>query len=276
VTFVTADWFCRPQGAESAPLRRQNQRAKYRRAAVNRTDRLYAIVEELRAVAPAVRSASWLAQRFEVSGRTIERDVSALQQAGVAIYATPGRLGGYGVDESTTLPPVNFTPEEATAVALALDRQAGGPFSQAARVALRKILGAMSGADAEAAQGLAGRVQLIDDSAPPRASIPRVVEQAVVDRRVLRITYGDDEGNVTRRDVEPVAFVGSDSQWYLVGWCRLRADARVFRIDRMRSAVLTRERAPERSFDEVSRPGHQPSMRRLRLDVKGTGETPTG
>ena len=243
---------------------------------MNRTDRLYAVVEELRAVAPSVRTARWLADRFEVSLRTIERDISALQQAGVPIYATPGRRGGYALDESSTLPPVNFTPEEATAVALALDRQAGGPFSRAAGVALRKIVGVMSTADAAAAQRLAARVQLIDDTSLRHPSIPSVIEQAVVDRRVLRITYGDDEGNVTRRDVEPVAFVGSDSQWYLVGWCRLRDDARVFRIDRVQAAALTGERAPDRSIDDVSRPGQQPAMRGLRLDVTHSRETPTG
>ena len=61
---------------------------------MNRTDRLYAIVEELRAVSPRPRSASWLADRFEVSRRTIERDISALQQTGVPVWAEPGRTGG--------------------------------------------------------------------------------------------------------------------------------------------------------------------------------------
>ncbi|SEC51238.1 helix-turn-helix transcriptional regulator [Microbacterium hydrocarbonoxydans] len=58
---------------------------------VNRTDRLYALVEELRAMSPRPRSARWLAERFEVSRRTVERDLSALQQAGLPIWAEPGR-----------------------------------------------------------------------------------------------------------------------------------------------------------------------------------------
>jgi predicted DNA-binding transcriptional regulator YafY len=57
---------------------------------VNRTDRLYALVEELRACAPRRRSARELASLYEVSARTIERDIGALQQAGVPIYAMPG------------------------------------------------------------------------------------------------------------------------------------------------------------------------------------------
>ena len=72
---------------------------------MNRTDRLYALVEELRAVAPRPRSARQLAGRYEVSTRTIERDVLALQEAGVPIYAVAGRCGGYVIDKTLTLPP---------------------------------------------------------------------------------------------------------------------------------------------------------------------------
>src|SRR5690348_1061584 len=103
---------------------------------VNRTDRLYALVEELRAVAPRPRSARWLADRFEVSARTVERDISALQQSGTPIYAETGRTGGYCLDTAHTLPPVNLTPEEAVAMALALRRLEGTPFRQAAGSAL--------------------------------------------------------------------------------------------------------------------------------------------
>src|SRR5215211_7403000 len=79
---------------------------------VNRTDRLYAIVEVLRATAPRARTARQLAERFEVSARTIERDISALQQSGVPIWATPGPGGGYSVDPEMTLPPLNLTADE--------------------------------------------------------------------------------------------------------------------------------------------------------------------
>ena len=80
---------------------------------MNRTDRLYAMVEELRAIAPRPRSARWLARRFEVCTRTVERDIGALQESGVPIYAEPGRTGGYALDKLHTLPPVNVTPTEA-------------------------------------------------------------------------------------------------------------------------------------------------------------------
>ena len=190
--------------------------------AVNRTDRLYALVEELRACAPRRLSARELAARFEVSARTVERDISALQQAGVPIYADVGRTGGYTLDKSRTLPPLNFTPAEAVAVAITLSRAEGSPYGRSARTALHKILSVMPAADGAAARELADRIRFLDPAEPDTpASVPAVLEEAVAARRVVRLGYVDREGAVTERDVEPVAFTAGSSGWYFLGWCRL-------------------------------------------------------
>ncbi|MEV4703629.1 YafY family protein [Actinoplanes sp. NPDC049316] len=207
---------------------------------MNRTDRLYALVEELRAVAPRPRSARWLAGRFEVSARTVERDIGALQQSGVPIYAEPGRTGGYCLDKARTLPPVNLTPGEAVAMAVALRRMEGTPFRAAAGSALRKLVAAMQADDAAASHDLAGRVHLVGD-AGPAAPIPRLVSDALATRRVLRIRYGDSEGAATTREVEPLGYVGKEVHWYLVAWCRMRDALRVFRTDRITSVSVTAE-----------------------------------
>lgn len=212
---------------------------------MNRTDRLYAIVEELRAVAPRPRSASWLADRFEVSRRTIERDIGALQQTGVPVWAEPGRTGGYCLDRSRTLPPVNFSPGEAVAVAVALGGLVGTPFAPAGSTALRKILAAMRDDDATAAHDLAARVHLL--GAPPAVPpVPAVLTDAITARRVLRLRYTDRAGAATTRDVEPLGFVGSSTAWYLLAWCRLRDGIRAFRLDRVDRVTATSERAPRR------------------------------
>src|SRR2546423_4163477 len=140
---------------------------------MNRTDRLYALVEELRAVTPAPRSARWLAQRFEVSARTVERDIGALQQAGVPIYAEPGRTGGYVLDKTHTLPPVNVTPGEAVAIAVALEGLRGTPFEEAARAALRKVVAVMPARDAVAAGERAGGGRPPGAPGGPRGPAPR-------------------------------------------------------------------------------------------------------
>jgi predicted DNA-binding transcriptional regulator YafY len=215
---------------------------------VNRTDRLYALVEELRAVAPRPRSSSWLAARFEVSARTIERDISALQQAGVPIYAESGRRGGYCLDKARTLPPVNLTPGEAVAMAFALNRLDGTPFQDNAATALRKLVAAMQVDDASAARELAARVHLVSDRADPPRRVPRLVADALSARRVLRISYDDRSGTATRREIEPLGYVGIRSTWYLVAWCRLRHAVRVFRTDRIGTVTVTGEVPPPRTL----------------------------
>ncbi|TDB86692.1 YafY family transcriptional regulator [Actinomadura sp. KC216] len=237
---------------------------------MNRTDRLYALVEELRACAPRRVSARELAARYEVSVRTIERDIGALQQAGVPIFADVGRGGGYTLDKSRTLPPLNFTPAEAVAVAITLSRAGGSPYSRSARTALHKIVAAMSAADSASARELAERVRFMTppDAGEPDAaptSVPAVLEEAMSARRVVRLRYEDAEGIGTERDVEPVAFTAVSLRWYLIGWCRLRDGARVFRIDRIRRATLLDERAPERAFDEMTCPPTDYVVRPLEL-----------
>lgn len=228
---------------------------------MNRTDRLYALVEDLRAISPRCRSARELSARFEVSVRTIERDISALQQASVPIYAQPGRKGGYALEKSMSLPPLNFTPAEAVAVAIALGRTERHPFADQARSALRKLMAAMPGADGERARELAARIQILSDGKEPENTGPIgvAIEEALLNRVVLRIQYSDAVGRLTRREVEPGAFVGGrGGAWYLVAWCRLRDDVRVFRLDRIAGAVLTEEPAPERDLRNFD--AHVPDM----------------
>ncbi|MEV0644642.1 HTH domain-containing protein [Phytomonospora sp. NPDC050363] len=106
---------------------------------MNRADRLYALVEELRAVSPRPRSARWLAERFGVSVRTVERDLRTLQEGGVPIHAETGRKGGYVVDRPRTLPPLFVTAEEAVAMTVALRLLRSGPFAEPAGSVLHKL-----------------------------------------------------------------------------------------------------------------------------------------
>jgi predicted DNA-binding transcriptional regulator YafY len=234
---------------------------------MNRTDRLYAIVEELRAVAPRARGARRLAERFEVSLRTIERDISALQQAGVPIWATPGPGGGYTLDPAMTLPPLNFTPSEAAAIAVALATSGPIPFGDAARAALRKVTAAMSASSREDASALLDRIRLLQRNGLVAAPALRVVERALLDHRVVRLDYQDKHGSLTSgRLVEPLGFVLGEQHTYLQGWCRLRNGPRAFRLDRIRHASITTEPVGEHPPVEVEC-GTPPDSRRARIAI---------
>jgi predicted DNA-binding transcriptional regulator YafY len=217
---------------------------------VNRTDRLYAIVEELRARAPRQLQAGELASRFEVSGRTIERDILALQEAGVPIWSQRGPGGGYALDPRRTLPPLNLTAEEAVALATALAAAGPMPFADAARSARMKLAAVMATLEAEQAEALAERIRI----APKRelgSKLIKTIQDAVVRRVVVRLGYEDREGRDTERDVEAHGLYASWSNWYLIGWCRMRDDSRSFRLDRIKEATLTDEPIPERDVDAL-------------------------
>jgi predicted DNA-binding transcriptional regulator YafY len=171
----------------------------------------------------------------------------------VPIYADAGRSGGYTLDKSLTLPPLNFSPAEAVALAVALAQVNVGPFEDAARSAVQKIVAAMSEQNVIAARDLAGRVRLLESVvASETVPVPSVIEQAIVARRVLWICYLDRDANVTERDVEPLVFMAGPSGWYLVGWCRVRDAARCFRVDRIQHAEVTGLTVRPRAFEEIA------------------------
>ena len=220
---------------------------------MNRTDRLHALTEELRRAGPRGRTAQRLAGWLEVSARTVKRDVAALQQAGVPIWASAGPGGGYVLDAAATLPPVNLTAAQAVAVAVALARGGDAPFAVDGRAALEKVLDALGPAARDEVERLAGRVWVHGTSAP-RSRAAAVVEQALAERRVVALSYRDRNGARTRRRVEPQLLARTGDRWYLAAWCRERQAPRWFRWDRIEDADLTTEPVPDRALEVFGTP----------------------
>ncbi|MEU6506652.1 YafY family protein [Streptomyces sp. NPDC046942] len=209
---------------------------------MNRTPRLYALVEELRAAAPRSLTVAALAARFEVSTRTVQRDLQALMEAGVPVRTTSGRGGGWSIDPAMTLPPIRFTAEEAAALVAALAvADASAPYTGAVRTASQKIAASMTGPASTAAQQLAARIVAL----PTRTveSVRTAVEQALTDGTVLRLSYVDAAGQESDRAVEPAGLLTAGGKWYLIAWCRTRQAGRGFRLDRITAAAPTGERA---------------------------------
>ena len=244
---------------------------------MNRIDRLYALVEELRAAGARGRTARRLAEHFEVSVRTIERDLSALGQAGVPLATKTGRTGGYTLDRSMSLPPLNFTPREAAAVAVALSRGEHVLFARDARSALQKIMAAMPERALQEARATAEKVRLLVQPAPdPDAEIAETIWRAVRDNHALRIGYTDVGGLETEREIEPQHVVVGPNGSYLTAWCHLRADDRVFRMDRISRAERTPSLPrPERVAPEPVVDGHQTKMPASALRPEDRLKTPT-
>ena len=222
---------------------------------MNRTDRLYAIGEELRRRRRGVTAAD-LAERFEVSVRTIKRDISALQQAGVPIWAQSGVGGGYFLADRADLPPINFTPTQAAAVSLALAALPdGSPFAVDIRAAAAKILDALSASDRTRATALAERMWVLAPAHEVTSSshLRHAVETSLAEQRALSIVYRSADDAVSERVIEPIMLAAAGA-WYLVAYCRLRTDIRWFRLDRIESADLTRQRYEPRPVSDIGTP----------------------
>lgn len=178
--------------------------------------------------------------------RTIERDLAALQQSGLPIWAEPGRTGGYVIDASATLGPAGFTLDEALAVLIGLGSLRHSPFRQAAQTAARKMLAVMPDRDAARATAFASRVHFLESE--DDAVVPTEFAEALRADRVVQLRYQDAGGAESVRDVEPLGSIEKDGQWYLIAWCRLRDGVRAFRGDRMLSVRVTDERPPTRAL----------------------------
>lgn len=212
---------------------------------MNRTDRLVAMVMYLQG--RRVVTADELATHFEVNVRTIYRDVSALGEAGVPIVGEAGV--GYSLVKGYHLPPVMFTAEEA--MALFIGGEMVKRFADASMVApmdsallkIRSVLPRERQDDLERlnrAIAIYGAPRL-QSGLDQRTLLP--IQQAIVSRRVLRMTYrAKGTTETTVRDVEPLGITLHNGGWYLVGWCRLRRDFRHFKLERLRSLDVLSER----------------------------------
>ena len=209
---------------------------------MNRTDRLYALREELRRAGPAGRTAERLATTFEVSTRTIKRDIAALQHGGFPVWARPGPGGGYVVDPAATLPAVNFTESEIAGLAAAVAAHRGQPFDQHARAVLNKALNLMDRAARERLAALTDRVWIDIGDVTGSARTRRTIERALTELRILSLTYRERRGEATSR-VDPVLLAFTQGHWFLVASCRRQEEIRWFRLDRITSAHLTTEPA---------------------------------
>ncbi|MFT3889876.1 MAG: WYL domain-containing protein [Arachnia sp.] len=221
---------------------------------MNRTDRLYALREELRRAGSAGRTAEHLAAHFEVSVRTVKRDISALQQGGFPVWARPGPGGGYVVDAAATLPPVNFTDAEASGLAAAVAAHRGQPFDGDARAALAKVMGAMSASGRQRANELGRRVWVDSADLPDDARTRRAVEQAFQERRVLRLRYHDDDGTDTAATIDPVFLGFTRGRWWVVGRRRPDGDMGWFALDRITAARVTTEPAVDIPVEAAGTP----------------------
>ncbi|MEO6577045.1 MAG: HTH domain-containing protein [Polyangiaceae bacterium] len=208
---------------------------------MRRTERLFALAEALRARKSGI-TAEALAERFAVTVRTIYRDLDSLRAASLPLNSERGPGGGYALDRSYSLPPVNFTAREA-ALLVAVGRWVTEmrvlPFGRTIEGALDKVEAALS---TPAQRELARLVATLKFVGVPARDAPAAVRQAIesafFDRRSLRITYRSEKNVVTKRRVQITSVVMERTETLLNCLDLEKNEARQFKLDRIVSAHL--------------------------------------
>lgn len=209
---------------------------------MNRIDRLTAILIQLQS--KRVVKAEEIAVRFEISLRTVYRDVKALMEAGVPIGSEAGK--GYFIVEGYHLPPVMFNQSEASAMLTAwklVEKMTDDSIRKAYESALWKIKSVLNNSEKDHLENLQSSIQVFrypDQSTEFPNQYMAEIQKAISHKDVLLMNYSSGKTQeITNREIEPIGIVHYSSHWHLIAWCRLRNGYRDFRIDLIQSLKMT-------------------------------------
>ncbi|OQP67890.1 helix-turn-helix transcriptional regulator [Niastella populi] len=220
---------------------------------MNRIDRLHAILTHLQSKKRV--TAQEVADRFNISLRTVYRDVKALEESGVPVIGEAG--SGYTIMEGYRLPPVMFTQEEASALLLGAklaEHLSDESIKKHFNAALFKIKAVLRSTDKEHMDQLNDNIAVIsrlpsDDSAG-RFLVD--LQKALGDKREIHIRYQSGQDAVTERTLEPIGLCHYGQAWHLIGWCKLRNGYRDFRVSRIQQLQIL-----ENTFEPDAHPSLQ-------------------
>ncbi len=214
---------------------------------MKRLHRLTAILVKLQS--KKIVQAAELADKFDVSLRTIYRDMQALTDAGVPIGAEAGT--GYFLVEGYSLPPVMFTEKEANALLTAskiIETNNDESLISEYRDAIDKVIAVLRTTQKKKLEILEQRIFTYSRRAIHPSNSLSIIQQAITDLRVLEIQYTNVTKEHSKRLIEPLGVYFTNNTWILIAYCRLRQDYREFRTDRIIHLIETQELFHQQKF----------------------------
>ena len=212
---------------------------------MNRVDRLLGLILFLQG--RRISRAEDMAAHFEISVRTVYRDLAALGEMGVPVVAEAGV--GYSLMRGYHLPPVMFTAEEAGALAtgsVLVNQFTDASLRAPMQSALLKIRAVLPNEQQRHLENIERSMAFPRNKAPEAANLIEL-QQALAQRRVVRIAYqGNKDTTPKEREIEPLFLIYYLERWHLLAWCRLRKDIRDFRTDRISKLTVLKEAFPNR------------------------------
>ncbi len=211
---------------------------------IKRFDRIVAILIQLQS--KRIIKAQDLADRFQVSLRTIYRDIRTLEASGVPIVSEAGV--GYSIMEGYRLPPVMFTREEASSFVAAeklMQQYTDKTLGAYHESAMYKIKSVLRGSQKDWISALESKVDIQLSQDLFNKNIPNALEilfESIAEKRQVRMSYlGIEADTPMERVIEPVGLFNENNYWYVLGYCHLRQDYRQFRTDRMLAINRTQQ-----------------------------------
>jgi predicted DNA-binding transcriptional regulator YafY len=193
-----------------------------------------------------------LADRLQVSRRTLRRDIDRLRELGYAVRSSRGVDGGYQLQGGASLPPLLFDDQEAVAIAVGLRSAAAGTVAGIEEIsvqALAKLEQVLPTRLRNRINAFTTYIVPVPDAGPGvSAEVLTAIVQACRDQERLRFGYRARDGVESDRRVEPLRLVSWGRRWYLVAWDLDREDWRTFRVDRMHGVTPTAWRFEARIF----------------------------
>jgi len=223
---------------------------------MNRFDRVSAILIMLQTKKWV--TANEISERFEVSKRTIYRDLQTLQEAGIPIGAEAGK--GYFIVEGFHLPPVMFTPNEASSLLMAgklIEKMADQSIGLGFKSSLEKIRAILPEKEKIYLEKLDKGIEVFYSSSLTSSGLTGSVlfdiQRALANKFVVRIEYSSLQKReaITNRIVEPIVLCFYSMHWHLIAYCQLREEFRDFRVDRIKSINLTNKICPKRDIQNA-------------------------
>lgn len=215
----------------------------------NRLTRITAILIQLQS--RKVVRAREIAERFDVSLRTVYRDIATLQEAGVPIGSENGL--GYFIIDGYHLPPVSITEEEANALIVSeklIQNQGDKSLSRDFTSFVIKIRAVLKSVQKDQADFLENRIEPSIKKDQAESNHLSEIQKAITRLHVLDITYlSIYKEEKTKRQIEPLAIYFTDKAWVVIAWCRLRKTIREFRLDRIVSLQTLPEKFQTREFN---------------------------
>lgn len=204
---------------------------------MNRVDRLMGILTFLQAHKYVM--AERIATKFEISIRTVYRDMKALNEIGIPVSFENNK--GYFIVQGYFLPPVSLTTHEANALILVnalANRFTDHATAKNSDNAIQKIRAVLRNPDKEVVEQLSSRVKVLNTK-PNTTQYLSDVQQAITNRIILKISYTDAKFRNSKREIEPIGIIYYTEQWHLIAWCWKRHDYRDFIMSRLTALTLT-------------------------------------